>query len=85
MIDYNRSVCRFDCETRCCARRQPLRRVTLGQDEFVSCDFIIDPRPSIFDAGAGMLGIALSPMFVKVVSQMVDLAHFLANRDNNLV
>jgi len=61
------------------------------EDEVVSCDFTTDPRSSIFDAGAG---IALSPRFVKVVSwydnewgysnRMVDLAHFMATRDNNL-
>jgi glyceraldehyde 3-phosphate dehydrogenase len=35
------------------------------EDDVVSCDFIGDPRTSIFDAKAG---IQLSPTFVKVVS-----------------
>merc|ERR1711994_106814 len=61
------------------------------EDAVVSCDFTHDPRSSIFDADAG---IALSPRFVKVVSwydnewgysnRMVDLAHFMADRDGNL-
>ena len=62
------------------------------EDAVVSQDFATDPRSSIFDADAG---IALSPRFVKVVSwydnewgysnRMVDLAHFMADRDGNLV
>jgi len=61
------------------------------EDAVVSQDFATDPRSSIFDADAG---IALSPRFVKVVTwydnewgysnRMVDLAHFMANRDSNL-
>ena len=61
------------------------------EDAVVSQDFATDPRSSIFDADAG---IALSPRFVKVVSwydnewgysnRMVDLAHFMADRDGNL-
>jgi len=61
------------------------------EDQVVSADFTTDPRSSIMDANAG---IALSPRFVKVVSwydnewgysnRMVDLAHFMATRDNNL-
>jgi glyceraldehyde 3-phosphate dehydrogenase len=62
------------------------------EDEVVSSDFISCPLSSIFDAKAG---IALNSKFVKVVSwydnewgysnRMVDLAHFMAKRDGNLV
>jgi glyceraldehyde 3-phosphate dehydrogenase len=61
------------------------------EDDVVSSDFITDPRSSIFDANAG---IALNPRFVKVVSwydnewgysnRLVDLAHFMAEKDGNL-
>ena len=62
------------------------------EDAVVSQDFATDARSSIFDADAG---IALSPRFVKVVSwydnewgysnRMVDLAHYMATQDGNLV
>ena len=57
----------------------------------VSQDFVTDARSSIFDAKAG---IQLGKSFVKVISwydnewgysnRMVDLAHFMANKDGNL-
>lgn len=62
------------------------------EDAVVSQDFATDARSSIVDADAG---IALSPRFVKVVSwydnewgysnRMVDLAHYMATQDGNLV
>lgn len=61
------------------------------EDEVVSSDFISDPRSSIFDAKAG---ISLNPRFVKVISwydnewgysnRLVELAHFMAKKDNTL-
>jgi glyceraldehyde 3-phosphate dehydrogenase len=61
------------------------------EDEVVSSDFITDPRSSIFDAKAG---ISLNPRFVKVISwydnewgysnRLVELAHFMAKKDNTL-
>lgn len=57
----------------------------------VSTDFATDARSSIFDAGAGIM---LSENFVKIISwydnewgysnRMVDLAHYMAEKDGNL-
>lgn len=62
------------------------------EDAVVSSDFITCSLSSIFDADAG---IALNPRFVKVVawydnewgysSRMIDLAHYMAKKDGNLV
>ena len=62
------------------------------EDEVVSCDFTHSAVSSTFDAKAG---IALNPRFVKLVSwydnewgysnRMVDLAHYMAKQDGNLV
>jgi glyceraldehyde 3-phosphate dehydrogenase len=62
------------------------------EDQVVSSDFITDPRSSIFDAHAG---ISLNPRFVKVISwydnewgysnRLVDLSHYMASQDGNLV
>ena len=74
------------------ASEGPLKGV-LGytEDAVVSQDFASDSRSSIFDANAG---ISLNPRFVKVVSwydnewgyssRMVDIMHFMAQRDGNL-
>ena len=61
------------------------------EDDVVSQDFVHCPLSSIFDAHAG---ISLNPRFVKVVSwydnewgysnRMVDLAHFMAQKDGGL-
>jgi glyceraldehyde 3-phosphate dehydrogenase len=60
-------------------------------DAVVSCDFMHDPRSSIFDADAG---IQISPKFVKVVSwydnewgysnRLVELAHYMGTQDGTL-
>ncbi len=62
------------------------------EDAVVSQDFVSSPLSSIFDANAG---ISLNPRFVKLVAwydnewgyscRMVDLAHYMAKQDNNLV
>ena len=62
------------------------------EDAVVSSDFNTSPLSSIFDADAG---IALNPRFVKVIgwydnewgysSRMIDLAHYMAKKDGNLV
>ena len=61
-------------------------------EDVVSQDFVTCPLSSIFDAEAG---IQLSPKFVKVVSwydnewgysnRLVDLSHYMATQDGNLV
>ena len=61
-------------------------------EDVVSQDFVTCPLSSIFDAEAG---IQLSPKFVKVVSwydnewgysnRLVDLSHYMAKEDGNLV
>jgi glyceraldehyde 3-phosphate dehydrogenase len=61
-------------------------------EDVVSQDFVTCPLSSIFDAEAG---IQLSPKFVKVVSwydnewgysnRLVDLSHYMAKQDGNLV
>jgi len=61
-------------------------------EDVVSQDFVTCPLSSCFDEGAG---IQLSPKFVKVVSwydnewgysnRLVDLSHYMANQDGNLV
>jgi glyceraldehyde 3-phosphate dehydrogenase len=61
------------------------------EDAVVSCDFMHDPRSSIFDAEAG---IQISPKFVKVVSwydnewgysnRLVELAHYMGHQDGTL-
>merc|ERR1719389_1278375 len=61
------------------------------EDAVVSCDFMHDPRLSIFDADAG---IQISPKFVKVVSwydnewgysnRLVELAHYMGTQDGTL-
>jgi glyceraldehyde 3-phosphate dehydrogenase len=62
------------------------------EEEVVSQDFVTSPLSSCFDKGAG---IQLSPKFVKVVSwydnewgysnRLVDLSHYMAKVDGNLV
>jgi len=81
------------CAAMKAASEGPLKGV-LGytEDEVVSQDFVTCPLSSIFDAKAG---IALSPKFLKVISwydnewgysnRMVDLAHYMAAEDGNLV
>lgn len=61
-------------------------------EDVVSQDFVTCPLSSCFDEGAG---IQLSPKFVKVVSwydnewgysnRLVDLSHYMAKQDGNLV
>jgi glyceraldehyde 3-phosphate dehydrogenase len=61
-------------------------------EDVVSQDFVTCPLSSCFDEGAG---IQLSPKFVKVVSwydnewgysnRLVDLSHYMATQDGNLV
>lgn len=61
-------------------------------EDVVSQDFVTCPLSSCFDEGAG---IQLSPKFVKVVSwydnewgysnRLVDLSHYMAQQDGNLV
>lgn len=61
-------------------------------EDVVSQDFVTCPLSSIFDKNAG---IQLSPKFVKVVSwydnewgysnRLVDLSHYMAEQDGNLV
>ena len=61
-------------------------------EDVVSQDFVTCPLSSIFDSEAG---IQLSPKFVKVVSwydnewgysnRLVDLSHYMAKQDGNLV
>jgi glyceraldehyde 3-phosphate dehydrogenase len=61
-------------------------------EDVVSQDFVTCPLSSIFDSQAG---IQLSPNFVKVVSwydnewgysnRLVDLSHYMATQDGNLV
>jgi len=61
-------------------------------EDVVSQDFVTSPLSSCFDEGAG---IQLSPKFVKVVSwydnewgysnRLVDLSHYMAQQDGNLV
>jgi len=75
------------------ASEGPLKGI-LGytEDEVVSTDFIHDCRSSIFDSKAG---ISLNNHFAKVVSwydnewgysnRMVDLAHYMATVDGNLI
>jgi glyceraldehyde 3-phosphate dehydrogenase len=61
-------------------------------EDVVSQDFVTCPLSSIFDKEAG---IQLSPKFLKVVSwydnewgysnRLVDLSHYMATKDGNLV
>jgi len=61
------------------------------EEAVVSTDFMSDPRSSIFDASAG---IQMSPKFMKLVAwydnemgyshRMVDLAHYIGERDDLL-
>ena len=61
------------------------------EDAVVSTDFATDPRSSIFDATAGIM---LTDKFVKVITwydnewgysnRLVDLAHFMAEKDGHL-
>jgi glyceraldehyde 3-phosphate dehydrogenase len=62
------------------------------EDAVVSQDFVHCPLSSIFDANAG---ISLNPKFVKLVAwydnewayacRMIDFAHYMAQKDGNLV
>jgi len=62
------------------------------EEAVVSTDFMSDPRSSIFDASAG---IQMSPKFMKLVAwydnemgyshRMVDLAHYIGERDDLLL
>ena len=62
------------------------------EEDVVSQDFVTSPLSSCFDKNAG---IQLSPKFVKVVSwydnewgysnRLVDLSHYMATQDGNLV
>ncbi|CAI2373440.1 unnamed protein product [Moneuplotes crassus] len=61
------------------------------EDSVVSTDFTTDKRSSIFDANAGIM---LSENFAKVISwydnewgysnRLVELSHYMANKDGNL-